>query len=173
MSNARYALWLMPAGKVYNRFASIISKLSIKYSSPKFEPHVTLFSSIELTEEEILGKTQELSHLINSYTMHLTTVGYEDYYFRALFVKAEKTPDVLEVNRKAKEIFGIQANQEYMPHLSLLYGNFPEVIKKEIIQEIGTDFTSTFEVKSIHLFEANENLDTSLWHRVKEFSLKN
>ena len=173
MSTATYSLWLMPIRDLYNKFATIVDTLSIKYASPKFEPHVTLLGSITTTEKEILEKTQKLARSIDSYTVNLTTVEYEDYYFRSLFVKAKKTPEVIDANRKAKEIFGMQTNQEYMPHLSLLYGDFSSTIKKEIIKKIGTDFISIFEVKSIHLFEAHENLDISLWRRIKEFPLKN
>ena len=56
-----------------------------------------------------------------------------------------------------------------MPHLSLMYGNFPPRTKEEIIAGIGREFAISFEVRSIHLFSAEGGPED--WFRVQEFIL--
>lgn len=60
--------------------------------------------------------------------------------------------------------------QKYIPHLSLMYGNFPSELKEKIIAEIGKDFNMNFEIKSIHLFSTLGEPED--WYRVKEFALQ-
>jgi 2'-5' RNA ligase len=168
-----YSLWLMPSGDVYNELAGLISRLSIEYSTPNFEPHVTLIGSLEGSEEDILSKTSQLATLIHPFNIKLTTVDYLDAHFTCLFIKVEKTNDMMKANWKAKEFFSPLRGRQYMPHLSLMYGDsitIPRASKKEIIAEIGKEFGMSFEVRSIHLFSTDgEPLD---WYRVKEFTLK-
>lgn len=57
-----------------------------------------------------------------------------------------------------------------MPHLSLLYGDFPVSIKEKIIQEIGKEQPSAFTVQSVWLF--NTTGEATEWYPVKEFAFK-
>lgn len=170
MKTMGYSLWFMPEGEVYKKFSGVIADLSREYSSPKFKPHITLIGQRVEPEEEIIEKTEKLSFLISPFKLRLTTIDYQDYYFRALFVKVEKTEELLEANKKAKEIFQIKDTEKYLPHLSLIYGNFPESLKKKIIQEIGQDFSCEFQARSIHLFKTDGGADA--WKIIKQFSLK-
>jgi hypothetical protein len=80
----------------------------------------------------------------------------------------------MEANLKARKIFNRQQDPKYMPHLSLMYGNFSPIIfspiiKEEIIDSMGREFDISFEVGSISLFPTNgEPLD---FCKVKEFTL--
>ncbi len=165
-----YALWLMPSGDVYKRLAKIISQLSGEYSTPDFEPHVTLLPRLIGPEEEIVSKTSQLATLVRPYGIRLTKVDYLDEYFKCLFIKVEETEHVMDANAKAREIFNRQQDPKYMPHLSLLYGNFPPKTNEKIITEIGKDFDLTFEARSIHLFSCDG--EPKDWYRVKGFGLK-
>jgi len=57
-----------------------------------------------------------------------------------------------------------------MPHLSLMYSNFPQSVKDQIIKAIGNNQTTEFTVRGIHVFETGEEVNK--WHMVKEFSFK-
>ena len=160
----------MPEGDVYKKLADLINKLSEKYSAPYFEPHVTLLHTLVMPEKEIIAKSSHLATLIHPFEIKLTKFDHFDEYFRCLFIRVKETKEVIDANMKAREAFIRQSDPKFLPHLSLLYGNFPSKIKEEIIGEIGREFNETFEVKSIHLFSSEEDIDK--WHRIKEFHLK-
>ena len=111
-----------------------------------------------------------MATLIRPYKIDLTTVDYLDVYFRCLFLKVKGTKHVMEANSTARAIFNRQQDAEYMPHLSLLYGDFSLEVKEKIIASIGSEFNMSFEVKSIHLCSTNG--EPKDWYRVKEFTLK-
>lgn len=164
-----YSIWLIPEGEVCQNLAKIIFQLSKKYSTPLFEPHVTLIGSIRSPEEEVILKTSQLATFIPPYKIQLTNWGYFDEYTRCLFLKVRESEEVMKANLKAREIFNRRNDPSYFPHLSLIYGNLSRQIKKEIIGQVGGDFKVSFSVKSLHLFSTKG--EVKAWHRVKEFAL--
>lgn len=169
MALMEYSLWLMPTGAVAKKFSQLISQLAEQYSSLNFPPHVTLVGSIEASEEEMINKTQEVAKLIHPYTIKLMNVDYTDYYYRSLFVRVEPTVDVLEAYQKVREIYPSPQETGYMPHFSLLYGNFSLETKKQIIKKVGDRFTDEFEVKAIYLYLTKG--DANEWYKIRDFPL--
>ena len=165
-----YSIWLMPIGEVYNTLNSLILKLSRKYSTSYFKPHVTLIGSLTGSEKGIIAKTVQLASLIHPLRIELDRVEYLNKYFRCLFIKVKETDELMEANQKARKMFGRETDPKYMPHLSLMYGNLPPQTKEEIIAEIGKEISVSFDVNSIHLFSTNGEPED--WYKVKEFMLK-
>ena len=165
-----YSLWLMPSGDVYDELAKLNSRLSREYGSPSFEPHVTLIGELVGPKGDILHRTSELAAIVRPYTIRLTRVGYSPEFSRCLFIKAEETDDVMQANLRARQIFGLEQESIYIPHLSLMYGRFNPEKKEEIIRRIGRKFDLSFWVNSIHLFSTGWGPEN--WYRVQEFVLE-
>ena len=164
-----YSLWLMPKGEHYNKLADLIRKLAVEYSAPIFEPHVTLVGEVPQTsEDKVIELTQNLVIGQKPFPVTLNQIDYQDFHFRALFVKAEVTDPLQSLHNRAKQIFGIDI-PPYMPHLSLLYGNYPNEVKEKIIAEIGREQRVEFEVDRVHLVKGGKVND---WRVVKEFPFK-
>jgi len=157
----------MPAGEVYLALANLISDLSKEHSSPRFDPHVTLLGELTGSYDEIESCASKLSVNLRPYAIKLTRVEYLDEYFRSLFIRVEETEDVIEANLRAREIFDRQRDPKYMPHLSILYGNFPSAIKDKIIGKIGREFSLCFEVNSLHLVDTGARPEN--WCTAREF----
>lgn len=162
-----YSLWLMPTGEAYDKFSNLIKRLAKEYNAPIFEPHVTLIGEAMQSEEDVIRRAEKLVSGQESFPITLRTIDCQDYYFRTLFVKADKTEPLQELYDQACEIFEIQDVPDYMPHLSLLYGNFPQKVKKQIIEEIGRDQSTQFTVDRIHLFKTDGEVES--WHKVRKF----
>ncbi|MBI2404647.1 2'-5' RNA ligase family protein [Candidatus Gottesmanbacteria bacterium] len=162
-----YSFWLMPTGEVYNKFSSLIEKLAEKYSIPLFEPHITLLGEIQQPEDEIIQKAQLLITEQKPFPITLRMIDYQDFYFRALFVKADIPKSLRVLHNRAKEIFEMQYIPDYMAHLSLLYGTFPQEVKEKIIEKIGKDQTTELTINGIDLFKTTGEVNT--WYRIRKF----
>ena len=156
----------MPKGKIYKKFTNLINKLAKEYSAPEFKPHVTLLGDIDLSEREMIKRTKMLVSGKRIFSITLGQIDYEDYFFRTLFVKATLTEDLQNLHNRAKEVFEIKGISIYMPHLSILYGNYPENVKKKIIQEIGGNQEAQWGVDGVVLMKGGEIRD---WRLIKEF----
>ena len=162
-----YSIWLIPAGEVYQKLSEIISQLSEKYSAPNFEPHITLLGNLIGPEEDLISKTLKLTAQLKPFKINLKKADYLDEYFKCLFIRAEKTKELIRANNIAREAFNSKPDPEYMPHLSLMYGDLSSKTKEEILADLGKEFDLSFEVRSIHLFSTTGEVKD--WYRIKEF----
>jgi len=165
-----YSLWLMPKGETYKHFFRLIMKLVKEHKSPLFAPHVTLLGMLkDQNEETVLQKVATVADSHTRFSLTLEEIGFEEFFYRALFIRAKKTPELLSLNQNTREAFDMQDEPAFMPHLSLLYGDFPISVKEKIRQEIGEQNRS-FEVSGITLVHADGHEDT--WRIVTEIPLQ-
>ena len=162
-----YSLWLMPEGKDKEKLQIMIRELSDKYTTPVFPPHITLIGGINLDKEDVVEKTRQLSERLCPYRIELTKPGYLNQYFRCVFSLVNKTREVMHANKVAQEVFDIE--EDYIPHLSLLYGDFPEKTKKKIISGIE-EIRLSFIANTIYIYKTGKEVNK--WHTVSEFSLQ-
>lgn len=168
MISLGHTLWLMPKGKVYEKFSNIINRLAKQYNTPVFEPHITLLGEFMHPADECIKKTKQLVAGQKPFVVNLKEIGFQNFFFRALFVYAEKSQPLINLHHKSKEIFNMEI-PPYMPHLSLLYGNFPQTIKDKIVKDIGQNQSDQFEVNSVFLVKGGEIKD---WQIIEEFPFR-
>lgn len=167
MNKERHSIVLIPTGEVFNELQKIINDLSDKFSSPKFVPHVTLLAGIKGDRNEILAKAEELAKEIKPFKIEFTTLSYLDERHRCLFFDAKSTPEYEEVIQKATKKFEGNFNPKYVRHLSILYSDFPEKTKLEIIKNIKLSWRS-FIVDKIHVQFTTGN---EVWEEIARFPL--
>ncbi len=150
-----YSIWLMPEGEMKKRVWSIIKTHHEKYNSPLFEPHVTLIGGFIGKEKEMKNKAEMLASKLNTFTVKIEGISYLDEFFRSLFFKVEKGLELLEARKRAEKVFCLK-KEAYMPHMSLVYGNFELKDKQEMMKNIDHGFSAEFKVKKIHIVTNDE-----------------
>jgi 2'-5' RNA ligase len=142
----------MTTGEVRHRLASKILELSRAYAGPVFAPHITLASGIVGLRQEVASKMADLARRITPFTVRLTEVDCVDEYFRCLFVRVEPTHSIRKANTVAREVFCLQKQAAFMPHLSLLYGSFPSSMKEGIVASLDQQFGLEIKARTLHLY---------------------
>ena len=163
MSATTYHLWLKPSGATYDGLAATIQELARELNAPVFEPHVTLLS-LEGTEREHVRRTKELARQLKPFLVILTGLSHQDEYFQCFFIDVERSAQVLKANALAKQVFQ-QAERAYAPHLSLLYGLYPEMRKQTLVARLRSSVPASFEANAIHLIRADSD-DPKDWHEI-------
>lgn len=164
-----YSIWLKPTGEVHAELAGIISRLSREYSTPLFEPHVTLIGGLTGQEEKLIAQTRQLAGQLRPFVVQLGDLGCMDEFYRCLFVHVRETEPVMKANAQARKVFHRESDGKYMPHLSLVYGNLPPAVREEIMTQIGRSFHRSFPVDRIHLMSTQG--DTEDWYLLGEYAL--
>jgi 2'-5' RNA ligase len=165
-----YALWFKPSGKVFQTLSRTIRKLATELNTVVFEPHVTLLANLGGNEQEIAQRSEELSGQIKPHKISLTEPGYQDEYFKCVFIRVKKTQSVINANACAGRIFK-RPPEIYEPHVSLVYGDLPEERKKVIVRGLPEDVGTDFEANTVYLIRA-DSPDPRDWHELAAFHLE-
>ncbi len=134
-----------------------------------FEPHVTLIGGFDISKRDAISKTNKIAENLKPYLIKISNPVYLHEYYKSLFLKAEKTKEVVEANILARTIFNDKRDYEYFPHLSLMYRNSSDKIKEKIISEIK-QISLEFKADQIHLFSTANGPKN--WYKMQTFDLK-
>lgn len=166
----KHALWLRPFGDTAFKLKRRIKDLSHTFDTPYFEPHVTLQSDLHNNKTELIQMTDALAGSLTPFEIRLTTIGYQDNYFRSLYINVERSESLMIAHRTTEQLFGCNTAKDYIPHLSLLYGDIPRREKEKLVGRMDPEFNLSFLVHSVLLIKTEG--DVSEWEKVHtaEFS---
>ena len=147
----RYALWLLPDAAVSDAFDEVIGRLSARYHSPRFTPHVTLLGWVTGSEQQLMQTTAQLAQQLR--VLNLRGAGFdgEQYYFRCFYLKLEASQELKQAHKQASAAFSAGHSSDYMPHLSLVYGQGTVTDKPALSHELATSLPAQFAVDRLQL----------------------
>lgn len=166
--SATYSLWMKPTGEVANRLKEQIIELSVEHQTPEFPPHVTLLGQLHPPESELIQHTNTLASSARPLDLTLTEVDYLDRFYQSLFIQVAESQKLKEVRNAACNIFNV-SNNDYMPHLSLLYGDVTDEEKELTIDTVGREFHLDLPIKELVLMQTNGKPDQ--WKQVHSVGL--
>lgn len=161
----KHSLWLRPYGDIACSIEKRIEILSEKYSTPFFEPHVTLLSSLHYAQSKLIQLTNTLASRLEPLDIVLSKADHSDEYFKSVFVHVAEEPELLEARKTAQKIFGVSP-KDFQPHLSLLYGNLDPDEKERILNVMGREFHIRFRVR--HLMLVNTTGPVEDWQNIHQ-----
>ncbi|CAA9958376.1 2',3'-cyclic nucleotide 3'-phosphodiesterase [Pyrenophora teres f. teres] len=154
------SLWLLPPADhpLSNVLPSVIDKTSKQFNSPhRFLPHVTLTS--EISPSKHASDPQAWLDSLDLPTgqdikVTFERLGSEDVFFRKLYIKCEKSEGVKKLAIPCRQqVDGFEeeakalswAEGQYMPHLSLMYHDCPQVDTTMLatVDMLGINFTGS------------------------------
>ena len=161
--------WLMPAaGPVRDHLAATIDRLAAEHNAPRFEPHVTMAGMFHSGEEAAAQTLTSLAASARPFEVRFAATGYEQTYFRALYLRAEPAAQLTALHEAARAAWALES-RPYMPHLSLLYANIAEEHKRAIIDALGIQLPLTIRIETAELW-ADHPAGVPSWHRLARVS---
>ena len=168
MEATGFSLWLTPEGSAYERFGEIIARLSGRYGTPAFQPHVTLLGELPGPEDHVLERCGDLARHLRPLALRPAAVDHGDTYFHCVFVEIEPTPELRAARERALELLGGH-DVAFHPHLSLLYGDFSAREKEAVVADVARDMGSPFEARHVDVVATMGAPES--WRRVGRFVL--
>jgi 2'-5' RNA ligase len=159
--------WLVPAaGPVRDHLAAIIDRLAAEHDAPRFEPHVTMAGLFHSGEEAAVQTLTSLAAGVHPFDVRFAAAGYEQAYFRALYLRAQPSPQLTALHEAARAAWALEP-RPYMPHLSLLYADIAEEHKRAIIGALGIQLPLTIHIEAAELW-ADHPAGVPSWHRLAQ-----
>jgi 2'-5' RNA ligase len=159
----------MPEGEERRQLADVIARLSERFGTPTFEPHVTLLGGLHGGERDIVGRISEIVRTMRPIRIRTSTLHHQDDYFRQLFVQVEKTRPLMETRARVKVLAGGRRERPYSPHMTLMYGSVPFQHREALLMEMGGELVTEFETSVLHVMDTSGT--PQKWRRVGAFNL--
>jgi len=157
--------WLMPAaGPVRDHLAATIDRLAAEHDAPRFEPHVTMAGLFHSGQQAAVQTLTSLAAGVRPFEIRFAATGYEQAYFRALYLRAEPSPQLTALHEAARAAWALES-RPYTPHLSLLYADIAEEQQRAIIDALGIQLPLTIRIETAELW-ANHPAGVRSWHRL-------
>ena len=166
-----YHLWLVPAGAPLNRLQGVIDGLAEEHSGPVFGPHVTLLSGLAADEASLIETNRRLAAGLEPFNLDLTIPEAGTTFFQCVYMRVAEDPSLSRTRQAAAEAFGLPAD-DYMPHLSLYYGDVSSERRAIILATVPTKAKCSFSAESILLIRADSERPVD-WHCFHEAPLGN
>ena len=168
----RAAVWIRPTGDALERIEKV-ARLAHKHGGggPHVQPHVTLLSGMETTLTSAGVKLKHLAARVKPFTVRLGAIEWRQDYFRCLYATVELSDELAAAQRDAYDAFEMKPAPPFEPHLSLLYGNVDEAVKKKLAAEMGGKLDVAFEFHVLHLVNASMGVPATEWHTLAEHAL--
>jgi 2'-5' RNA ligase len=172
-----HSLWMCPSGATKAAYSSIISDMASELGTFEFTPHITLVAAIMTDVDDVVARTKALASELAPYTFKLDDLSQKDAYFQCVFAKMAATQEVVEANALARTFFEErQSDPDYIPHMSLVYGDFDQSKKDEsILPELqkklamSSHTTMTIPVDAIEVWSTQG--DVKEWYLVETVPL--
>jgi len=161
------AVWLLLTENDSNYVGEIIGKLSKKYNSPEFLPHLTIYGVVKADLSEIRDVVTNSVTSLTPFTINATGISYEKYIWKSLFIDVELNYDLEVINKRLASSFIKYGSFEFEPHISLLYKNMNESEKKRLISNL--EIKGVFEIDKIAIIKFSENVRN--WKIIDQLSL--
>lgn len=161
------SLWLLPPPAIRASCQMLIARLAQRLGTPEFEPHVTL-AGTTLSETEASERVRQLAQQLPPLAIRLAELQSTDAYFRCVYARAELSPAL----RHAYTTACTQLNQtpgDFLPHVSLVYGDLDADTRKSLIAELGGRLDVSFIADRVALYDPTGSPPT--WRRVADWPL--
>jgi len=159
-----YHLWLVPEGDALRRLQGVVDRLSKAQNGPVFAPHVTLLSGLRADEVSLTENNRRLAAGFEPFNLDLMVPEVGRTFFQCIYMRVAKEPSLSRIRQAAVKAFGLPVD-DYMPHLSLYYGDVSPERRAIILATVPVKAKCSFSVESIQLIRADSERPAD-WHCV-------
>ncbi|MEM7401037.1 MAG: 2'-5' RNA ligase family protein [Pseudomonadota bacterium] len=168
--DSNYAIWLRPSQSELDKLTGLISSLSHQFRTIPFPMHITLLSGFSSKLKTIIEACKKVSETHTRFTINLRSIEYTEKYYMNLFILAEKNERLLDLHSTLSDKLKPDHNEEFIPHVSLLYGNHDEPKQQELKLLLADRYPKTIHCERIDVYNCIGN--ESQWYLEESFYLK-
>ncbi len=171
----KVSFWLIPSEEDRAFFQEIIETLAREYDAPAFTPHVTIYSGEYAPDEVPAELIEKATQGVQSFSLRVDKVLYTEEFTKTLFVQFHPSAILSQISQSLLSSSRKPSDYALNPHLSLIYKQMSEEIKKNLATSINLPKSEVFfnEVQAISTSESVEKReDVESWKVICTNKLK-
>ena len=163
-----FAIWLTFEKEDEDYLEKIINKLSKKYNSILFKPHITIWGLTDIELNKIIKTCKNIAIEIQSFNVEFLNISHSKKFWKTVFVNLKINNNMIKIYNNLENEFQKNINYIFEPHISLIYKNMQEGNKKEILDNLK--IKNQFKISSICILKYSNKIEN--WEIVKKINLK-
>ena len=161
----RWSVWLEPCSADTVRYRKLISECCEKFSSPVFEPHITLFGRVGIEPESTFSFFEDLISNHTSFSLKTLGVTTGEPPWKSLFIQLGECEALLNLQSNINNLFKSFRHYTFDPHISLAYGDL--TINQNEMDVIALPESIRFS--AVALVMTPDTIES--WKYIKKYSL--
>ena len=145
----------------------IILELAQKYNSSVFKPHCTLLGKTDVPLPRLKSAIIDLMNDYKPIEVHPKKIDYTDNIWRALYIELKDKQTLTKWHEHICNSLSINYDNDYLPHISLMYNSVQLREKKKISGKIKLE--SLYKIQSIQIVDCSGKVDH--WNLIFEWKI--
>ena len=166
-NNTLWSTWLLPCKTDARIYKTLISDYSEIYSSKKFEPHVTLFGRLSIDPATTFSFFKNLAASLEPFDCSLIGTAKGKPPWMLYYIMVEKNETIGLLQNKIDILLSGYCLYEFIPHLSLVYGN------AQIEDENGDSILAGEKIRFSSIALVRTPDEVANWEIIKTFDFSN
>ena len=167
-----YSVWLMPDETWGREFAAIVDDLAQRFSTPRFQPHLTLIGGQPFDREDLKRRLAPAMAGVAPVSRSILDVVTGDAFFRSFYALFDAEGGFGDLRRQVNVAVLGDDPGNFMPHVSLLYGAVeaePKAAAAAQVRSALVGRTVTFD--RIEIVRSGDYVPIEDWESVATFAL--
>jgi len=118
-----------------------IARLSDRFETPRFDPHVTLLGGVRRSASGCAESFDRLAAVLERagapIEIAITGVAHSADYYRCVCLEVGRGAALLQARSAARRGFGVAREEGFDPHVSLLYGRLPAETRERVARRLA------------------------------------
>jgi 2'-5' RNA ligase len=120
--NGLHSVWLMPEAAHEAMLQHLVDELAARFGAPRFRPHLTLVEDQPRSVDDLTPRIEQIATGMEAFVVPIRAIGTSELHFRSFYALFDAAGPLLELKRRAIETVAPGRIEDFMPHISLLYG---------------------------------------------------
>ncbi|MEO8849366.1 MAG: 2'-5' RNA ligase family protein [Casimicrobiaceae bacterium] len=172
VAHRAYSLWLLPGEDDTQRLADLVVRLSRRFATRPFVPHVTIQGDIDRRLDDVATVAEGLARALPVRAWRVRGVEQSDHHFRALYLALDDAdPTFAQLRARSAAAFGTEAGLSPFPHMSLAYGTLDAATKRDLAREFAAELPASLTLARLAVTLAGVGVAIASWRTLQCFAL--
>ena len=138
----------------------IQNKVQSKLRGPEFKIHLTLAGPFDQIDQSSIDGIRIYCSQNSPIELKLFKYDYQEKFFQSFFVAVSQSQEFNDLRNAMFKINHQEPTQQFLPHISLAYGDYEKTVKENLITSLPC-LKNSLTIDKVSIVEIDEKI--TLW----------
>jgi cyclic phosphodiesterase-like protein len=166
-----YSLWLLPQADTQEHLAGVIARLSRRFGTRAFEPHVTVQGDLTHHLRDVAAVAGGLAQTLAAQRWRVRGIEQSSHYYRAFHLAFDGCEAFAPLVAASARALATDAGVSPFAHLSLAYGALDTEAKDALAREFAAEIPSMLAFDRLAVALSGKSVGIASWRTLQCFEL--